>query len=291
MDPHTEFDVDQLRANCELAEIVYRDELGSTNDLAKELAKTSNFLTPTLVLTRQQPGGRGRMQRTWQSGPGNIALSWIIRPTNESLDSPSKMSWQIKLAFVSALAVDETVCKFVDESHVHLKWPNDVLVRDKKIAGVLIESVVGRASANDIVAIVGIGLNVNVPAKIISEHDPELLARSTSLIDQTNRRHSLTDVTIHLITGLKKYADLCRLTSVSKSDPNEHSPDFRVPATDSFDLQSAYNRRLGLVGKTVTISADGTSTPGFCSGIDAAGSLVLQTSAGPKHFLSGTISG
>ena len=291
MDLSTEFDLDQLSARCEFAEIVYRDELGSTNDLAKELAKNSELATPSLVLTRQQTGGRGRMQRTWQSGTGNIALSWIIRPTKESLESASKMSWQTKLAFVSALAVDEAVCKFVDELHVHLKWPNDVLVRDKKIAGVLIESVVGRAGANDVVAIVGIGLNVNVPAKIISTHVPDLLARSTSLIDQTNRRHSLTDVTIHLITGLKKYAALCRLTPDSKSGPNENSPAYRDPASDLFDLQSAYNRRLGLVGKTVTITANGTSTSGLCSGIDNAGSLVLQTSAGPMHFLNGTING
>ncbi len=125
--------------------VIHRfDEAGSTNDIAAELAR-EGAPEGTVVTALLQSKGRGRRGRQWHALPGESALvSVVLRPT-----LPLNQFHQ--LAFVAAVAVGSCLEECGVRSE--LKWPNDVLVDDKKICGILVETA-GSA------AVVGIGINV-----------------------------------------------------------------------------------------------------------------------------------
>jgi BirA family transcriptional regulator, biotin operon repressor / biotin---[acetyl-CoA-carboxylase] ligase len=120
------------------------ETIESTNDEARRLAE-AGAPHGTVVTAREQTAGRGRLGRGWFSPPGNLYVSILLRLGLVLTRLP-------ELGFVTALAVADTV-QALAPCHVTLKWPNDTLVGDAKIAGVLLEQA---ASAT----VVGIGLNV-----------------------------------------------------------------------------------------------------------------------------------
>jgi BirA family biotin operon repressor/biotin-[acetyl-CoA-carboxylase] ligase len=124
--------------------------VGSTNDEAKRLAETG-AAAGLIVTADTQSRGRGRRGRGWLSLPGNLYVSILLRPKA----APRVIS---ELALVAGLAVAEEVTCALGRPAAKLKWPNDVLVNDRKIAGVLLESK-GTARETDWV-VVGIGVNV-----------------------------------------------------------------------------------------------------------------------------------
>jgi BirA family biotin operon repressor/biotin-[acetyl-CoA-carboxylase] ligase len=122
------------------------DSVGSTNDEAIRLSR-DGAPHGTVVRAHQQTAGRGRHARHWHSPAGNLYVSLLLRLHA----TPAKAT---ELSFVTALAVADTVDRFLpDDIRAELKWPNDVLVRDAKIAGILIENV-------ESAVIVGIGINI-----------------------------------------------------------------------------------------------------------------------------------
>ncbi|WP_240002284.1 biotin--[acetyl-CoA-carboxylase] ligase [Oleisolibacter albus] len=130
--------------------LVSLDSCGSTNDEAKELAR-SGALEGTLVWALRQTGGRGRRGRVWTSPPGNLYCSLILRP-----DMPAAAAALV--SFVAAIAVAEAVSALIP-GRPQLKWPNDVLVDGAKISGILLESEAGAAGRLDWL-VLGVGINV-----------------------------------------------------------------------------------------------------------------------------------
>lgn len=133
------------------ARVLCRPSLPSTMDAARRLAERG-APEGTVILAEQQTRGRGRFNRAWVSPPGvNLTLSIVLRPP---LDFMRTLNMAASVAMVDAIhaatGLDATV-----------KWPNDVRVNGRKVAGVLIEA---RAGEADGYAILGVGLNVN--------HDP-----------------------------------------------------------------------------------------------------------------------
>ncbi len=127
-------------------------ELDSTNEEAKRQA-ASGAPAGTLIWAQAQQAGRGRRGRSWVSVPGNLYLSLLLRP-----ERPAGAAAQ--LGFAAALAVGEALLpllpRVVDLAY---KWPNDVLVADRKISGILLESQAAEAGRVDWL-VVGIGVNV-----------------------------------------------------------------------------------------------------------------------------------
>lgn len=117
------------------------EECESTNDLARELGRKGEP-HGTWVSARRQTAGRGRMGRQWESTNGNLFLSLVLRPTS----APKLWTW-------APLAVGLAVCRVLEREGIpaKLKWPNDIYVDSKKLAGILCEG------GDFIVA--GIGLN------------------------------------------------------------------------------------------------------------------------------------
>ncbi len=132
------------------------DSVDSTNAEAKILASKGEEDAPdgTLIWAREQTSGRGRRGRVWDSPKGNLYTSLILRP-----EIP--VSEAAQLSFVAALAVYDTLGNIGPAGHqVQCKWPNDILLNDKKVAGILLESEGGNAERPADWIILGMGLNV-----------------------------------------------------------------------------------------------------------------------------------
>lgn len=126
--------------------------VGSTNDEASRLA-AGGAPSGTIVLADRQTAGRGRLGRVWESAPGNLHASIILRP-DCPLGAASQLSLLAGVALADVLA--EHGPKSLD---LKLKWPNDVLIEGAKVAGILLESAADKAGRLDHV-VVGIGLNL-----------------------------------------------------------------------------------------------------------------------------------
>jgi len=154
----------KLPAGCRL---VVRDAVGSTNDEARALAH-DGAPDLTLVWAKEQLAGRGRRGRTWRSPPGNLYLSVLLRPTQGAAEAS-------QLGFVAALAIADAVDRLLPQGGARLKWPNDVLLGEAKVAGVLMESA-GQGRRLDWL-ILGLGVN-------IGSHPENLDYPATSLTAQ-----------------------------------------------------------------------------------------------------------
>ena len=134
--------------------LIKLDKVNSTNTEAKNYAQKGEEIGPhgTLIWALQQTQGRGRLGKHWDSPLGNLYSSLILRP-----DISLKNAAQI--GFVAALAIYDALGNIGPPGHqIHCKWPNDIFINKKKIAGILIETSV----SNNIVTqfIIGIGVNI-----------------------------------------------------------------------------------------------------------------------------------
>lgn len=150
----------------------YFDEIGSTNDEAMRWATLENAPEGAVVVTDHQVTGRGRWGRSWFSEPGAaIQFSLILRP-RLPVDVLGLLTTALGLACVDGIQVAAGVA-------CSLKWPNDVEVSGRKVAGILVESrVTGHVMD---VAVAGMGINVYAPR---SELPPEVAARATNIAEQ-----------------------------------------------------------------------------------------------------------
>jgi BirA family biotin operon repressor/biotin-[acetyl-CoA-carboxylase] ligase len=156
----------------------------STNDEAKRAARAGAPHGATWV-AEEQTAGRGRHGRPWLSARGeNLLVSVLVRVACP----PSRLP---PVALVAGLAVRDAVARAVPLAAVRLKWPNDVLVGDKKVAGVLVEAITVGSRVEAIV--VGFGINV-----LARSFPPELADRATSVAqvarDGPDRAVILADV-------------------------------------------------------------------------------------------------
>jgi BirA family biotin operon repressor/biotin-[acetyl-CoA-carboxylase] ligase len=128
------------------------DRVESTNDEAKRLAE-QGAAAGVVVVARQQLKGRGRHGRFWESPPGNLYASLLLRPD-------CTIATSAQLSLVASLALAEALVALAPaDADVRVKWPNDVLVRGAKVAGLLLESAAGAAER---VAWVVVGSGVNI---------------------------------------------------------------------------------------------------------------------------------
>lgn len=161
--------------------VIEHEILDSTNDEACRLA-SGGAADGIVVWAHRQRAGRGRRGRRWQSPDGNLYFSVILRPSA----SPAVAA---QLSLVAAVAMAETLAELLpDDTRIEQKWPNDVLVDGKKIAGILLESSGALADRVDWV-VVGCGLNIAVapdetalPATCLAERGAESTDRAAVLM-------------------------------------------------------------------------------------------------------------
>ncbi len=192
-----------------------------------------------------QTAGRGRLDRVWQAPPGSgIAVSVVLRPDQVP---PARWVW---LPLLCGLAVDASLRGLgVDTG---LKWPNDVLVADRKIAGILLERV---ETPTGPAAIAGIGVNVSMT----TEELPVPTATSLALEGATS-----TDRTVVLRAILRTLGPLYRAWAATEGDP-------------AAGIRDSYLRRCVTLGVPVRVSMpDGHDLVGTAESIDEHGRLVVD---------------
>lgn len=129
----------------------------SSNDSAQALAQKADTVEGTVVICEEQTAGKGQRGNTWEAGAGeNLTLSVILKPRFVQIKH------QFYLNMIVSLAVKDTIEHFYNEADYKVKWPNDVLCDQRKIAGILIENTINAHSLET--AVVGVGLNVNQSA-------------------------------------------------------------------------------------------------------------------------------
>ncbi len=231
--------------------IVCYESIGSTNDVAKQLAR-QGAAEGTLIVADHQTGGKGRQGRRWIAPPGSsLLLSLILYPSLTSSQVP-------RLTMACALAVAQAIEEFSQLS-VHFKWPNDILLGNKKAGGILIEA--GTSGETTDYAIVGLGLNVNLDVRQI----PELADTATSISLELGRRVSRVDL---LRLFLKFMEAEYRLLEQGES-PHER-----------------WAARLAMLGQRVKVATPWGEESGRAEGVDAEGGLILRRDDGTASYVT-----
>lgn len=140
--------------------IIALDEIPSTNTYAMELLKKGSLTEGTLISAFAQTGGRGQFGNAWEARPGkNLTFSLVMQPRF------LPVTHQFYLSKITSLAVLGMLTEFLPASQydIQIKWPNDVLVNGQKIAGILIENVLG-GGVNIQHSVIGVGININQAA-------------------------------------------------------------------------------------------------------------------------------
>ena len=174
--------------------IIYRLTTHSTQNLAILLAEKNPSLDGIVIIAEQQKSGRGRENRRWLSPKGGIWLSVVLRPRI----STSKITL---LPFAAALAVSDAIKK-TTLLDAKLRWPNDVTINGKKVAGILIDISMEGERIN--YAVIGIGINANVDSSSISS-GLEKSIKVTSLSDELTHKTSILGLTKLILERLEYY--------------------------------------------------------------------------------------
>jgi len=169
-------------------DVRYYSELESTNSTAREIAPSAS--EGTVVLAETQKNGRGRMGTEWQSVPGGLWLSLILKPSIP-LENLSKVT------LVAGIAVANTLRNMGVDAHI--KWPNDVLVKGKKICGILTE-VSAEIGKVDYV-VLGIGININVKLPDLKD---DIRRDSTSIANEIGKPIDRTSFLASLLYELEQ---------------------------------------------------------------------------------------
>ncbi|MCP9447978.1 MAG: biotin--[acetyl-CoA-carboxylase] ligase [Nitrospira sp.] len=173
--PLTLDDIRSTLATVQLGRRLYvHHEVPSTNSEAMALAQ-AGAEHGTVVVADSQSAGRGRLSRPWHSPAGaNLYCSIILKDEGRTIGDVEWLSW---IPLASALAVAEAV-QVIASISLSVKWPNDLLYQDRKVGGILCESL--RTPIQGSVVVIGIGINVNLPQESFPE---ELRQTATSLFE------------------------------------------------------------------------------------------------------------
>jgi BirA family biotin operon repressor/biotin-[acetyl-CoA-carboxylase] ligase len=224
--------------------VVYTERTGSTNDIARQLAD-EHFPAGALVVADEQTAGRGRMGRTWIAPPGTALLvSILFRPA-----LPASQAYRLVMA--TGLAAAEA-CEATAGVAVDVKWPNDLQIDGRKLAGLLPESAVIGGRLGHV--IVGMGLNVN---QTFEPPDP-LHETATSLTQATGRAFDRAALLAAIMGRLNTW--------------------YGRLADDA--LTEAWRGRCVTLGRRVRVEARGDVAEGVAEDLDATGALLLRDDAG-----------
>jgi len=235
--------------------LVPYDTVGSTNNEAKRFAR-AGAEEGTLVWSLEQTAGRGRRGRVWASPPGNLYASLILRPR-------CPVDQAAQLGFVTTLAIGDTlgsICKRLEG--LSYKWPNDVLLRGRKIAGILLESELGVGAAPEFV-VVGVGINLvssprdaAFPATSIADEDLGIVSPGAAL--ESFARH------------FQAWAEHWRKEGFGP-------------------IRAAWRSQAAALGESIRVHLEPATLHGRFLDIDQHGALLLESAGEIWHISAGEI--
>ncbi|MHC4835198.1 MAG: biotin--[acetyl-CoA-carboxylase] ligase [Planctomycetota bacterium] len=244
--------IEAVRENSRIGKkIVLFHSTASTNDIAWEYA--ANLENDGLcVLAESQYEGRGRRGRVWFSEPGQSILCSVLL-TKTDIEAEL-------LTLTTGVAAAEAItthCKMP----CRIKWPNDILVQEQKVAGILVEK---RNINNKSCFVIGIGINCNQTKDSFAGCDLNMPA--TSLAVETEQDIDRSGLVCELLKHLE--IRLAKAGSSKSSSPAENP------------IIRQWLGLSGMLGRHITVECDGRQYSGFCRGIDPAKGLILQLEHG-----------
>jgi BirA family biotin operon repressor/biotin-[acetyl-CoA-carboxylase] ligase len=229
--------------------------LGSTNDEAKALAR-AGAPEGTLVWAEEQTAGRGRRGRIWLSPPGNLYLSLVLRPDG----APAHAA---QLGFVTALGLGDGLAALAGPAlRLSYKWPNDLLVNGRKLAGILLES---ENAASDRVDFVVAGIGVNI---IAAPDDVEFPATSLTAEGVAGITPAI------LLEGFTRHFEIWA---------------WRWRAAGFAAVRAAWLARASGLGEPVRVRLERSTVLGRFLDLDESGALVLEGAHGRHHIAAGEV--
>lgn len=230
--------------------VVGLDAVDSTNDRAKELASAGKLKPAGLVVAERQTGGRGRFGRSWASPVGGIWFTMVVRP-----EIPVALAARMPLL---ASVVISSVLKRVTGLDARIKWPNDILIEEKKVAGILTELAAELGRVDYLV--VGIGLNANFPVEALDQPD----LNATTLLDETGAAVDRTALVSMIVTDIWE----------------------ALPAlADGFDvILEQWREFSATLGRRITLETAGERIEGTAVDLDSEGGLVVRTAGGEQRI-------
>lgn len=232
------------------------ESLPSTSDFVAKLA-VAGEPEGLAVLAREQTAGRGSRGRAWQSPVGNLHLSVLVRPSGPIADAGH---W----ALLAGVALVEALSGFVlgdASTALTLKWPNDVLLRGRKLAGILMDSAMRPGGQLDWL-VAGMGANL-VTA-------PSVPGRITASLDELTKPPPPERVAEALLDRLGYWVDVARCDGFGPVD-------------------SAWIARAHAVGSALRVTREGEAIDGSFAGLGEDGSLLLATAGKIQAFSTGEV--
>ncbi|HVT41929.1 MAG TPA: biotin--[acetyl-CoA-carboxylase] ligase [Acidimicrobiales bacterium] len=236
-------------------QIRWLDEVDSTNSFVRDQARTG-APEGLVVAADHQTAGRGRLDRRWESPPGaNLLASVLLRPECDLAD--------VHLCTAAVALAGADACADLAGIEPTLKWPNDLLVGEAKLAGVLAEVEFEGDALSAVV--VGIGINVGWPGPADTGGT---CLDDVRLTTQPVDRRALLERLLAGLTGRRALLD---------------------DGAGRRELADEVRRRCSTLGRTVRVTLAGEEFTGRASAIDDAGQLVVETPAGVRTVQAGDV--
>ncbi|MDP2857176.1 MAG: biotin--[acetyl-CoA-carboxylase] ligase [Bacillota bacterium] len=234
----------------------YFDSVESTNDEARR-ASLEGCPSNSVFCALEQTRGRGRQLRSWSSPRGGLWMSLLVRPELK------RDEWPL-LTLATAVGIARALRSL--GLWAEIKWPNDVLVRGKKICGILCES--GEDVSGPSFAVIGVGLNVNLTA---DQFAPEVREQATSMLVEAGETWSLPQVAGQMVEAIGLQMD-------------------RMDAGAKHDVLDEWREMSAVLGKEVVVHGPAETLRGLATDIAQDGALLVQTTSGTVRVYAGDVS-
>ena len=231
--------------------LVELDESDSTNEEARRRAAAGEQ-RPLWIAAARQSAGRGRRGREWQSAPGNLFATLLLRPEKPAAECA-------QLSFVAALAVSDMLARFARHADLALKWPNDVLASGRKIAGILLES---ESGADGMATWLAVGVGVNLA---VFPEDTEFPAISLAALGAVPPAPK--DALLHLAARFAKWYEVWRASGFAP-------------------VREAWLARASGLGARIRVRLANEEISGVFQGIDQSGALLLGLPSGATRTIA-----
>ena len=226
---------------------------GSTQDVCRRLVEAHGAASAgALVIADEQTSGRGRLGRRWVAPAGTAATFSQIHLLNPASQGASVDRLTLATATAVASAVETMLG---GRRTVQLKWPNDVYIEGRKLAGILVETFDGPSGTR--AAIIGVGLNVNLSPRDLPEDDDRAPHRMTSLAMEaapTDRLTALAHMTAEIDAALGQ--------------------------SDATALLEGWRRRSAMLHQSIRVRSDGRLIEGEAIDLDPQRGLIVRTASG-----------
>jgi len=235
-------DIGRLKRELDFDDYAFFESAGSTNDILLRMVREGK--TNGLVIAGEQRNGRGRFARSWASVKGGLYFSFT--------QDAEKLGYPVQL-FAIACAIG--VYGYLETAKVPLlryKWPNDILVGERKISGILCE-----LAEKTIVA--GIGVNVNTP-----DFPEELSQTAVSLFQIKRRKYDITEAAVKIIKGIREVKSAREIIS--------------------------FMEKSGMKGRRVSFVSGNAKVEGRVAGFRENGEIEIETERGRESFIAGDVS-